>query len=292
MPIKYKTLAIINNKSGVGKQKNILDIFDKNLDKQKFDLHTVNTEYAGHATVLAKKAVEDNYAVVLSVGGDGTINEIARGLLHSNVIMGIVPCGSGNGLARYLKIPMDIIKAVKWLNLAEPGLMDTISVNDFLSVNVGGLGFDALVSHKFSKMKKRGYISYVKVVLREFLRYKNSEYIINADGKEIKFKGFLLSFANSSQYGNNAFIAPNALIDDGYFNLVLLRKPNLYQAFDILYKMRMNILDFSKLFYEIKVSEADIYHDTDIGHVDGEPVVFGKKVHLKLLANSLRVFRK
>jgi len=292
MPIKYKTLAIINNKSGVGKQKNILDIFDKNLDKQKFDLHTVNTEYAGHATVLAKKAVEDNYAVVLSVGGDGTINEIARGLLHSSVIMGIVPCGSGNGLARYLKIPMDIIKAVKWLNLAEPGLMDTISVNDFLSVNVGGLGFDALVSHKFSNLKKRGYISYVKVVLREFLRYKNSEYIIITNGKEIRLKGFLLSFANSSQYGNNAFIAPNALIDDGLLDLVLLRKPNLYQAFDIAYKMRMNILDFSKLFYEIKVSEADIYHDTDIGHVDGEPVVFGKKVHLKLLANSLRVFRK
>jgi len=292
MPIKYKTLAIINNKSGVGKQKNILDIFDKNLDKQKFDLYTVNTEYAGHATVLAKKAVEDNYAVVLSVGGDGTINEIARGLLHSSVIMGIVPCGSGNGLARYLKIPMDIIKAVKWLNLAEPGLMDTISVNDFLSVNVGGLGFDALVSHKFSNLKKRGYISYVKVVLREFLRYKNSEYIIITNGKEIRLKGFLLSFANSSQYGNNAFIAPNALIDDGLLDLVLLRKPNLYQAFDIAYKMRMNILDFSKLFYEIKVSEADIYHDTDIGHVDGEPVVFGKKVHLKLLANSLRVFRK
>ena len=291
MPVKYKTLAIINNKSGVGKQKNILDVFDKYLDKQKFELNVVRTQYTGHAIALAQQAVKDNFDVVLSVGGDGTINEISQGLLYSDVIMGIIPCGSGNGLARYLGIPTNLIKAVKWLNLAEPGSMDTISVNDFLSVNVGGIGFDALVSQKFCEMKKRGRMSYAKVILREFLHYKNSEYIIIINGEKIKLKGFILSFANSSQYGNNANIAPNALIDDGLFNLVVLKKPHWYQILDLVYKVRMNILDFSKLFYEIKVSEAYVYSNYDMGHVDGEPVELGKKVHLKLLANSLKIFR-
>ncbi len=287
-----QTLAIINPISGTGRQKRIAQQLEENLDKERFALKVVYTKYAGHGVELAKQAIIDKFDAVIAVGGDGTINEIANALVFSDVAMGIIPCGSGNGLARHLGIPMSPIKAIKWLNGANITKMDTVMANDFRFVNVAGIGFDALVSHEFAKMNSRGLTSYVKAVIKEFTTFKPQEFRLhNKKGEQIE-SGMVLSFANASQFGNNTYIAPEASIGDGLLNVVLLKKPKWYQIVGLGLKSITKKIHRSKLFRQFVVDELTITQQSDLGHVDGEPIRFGKTIHLKVDKQSLRIFSK
>lgn len=290
MIVPLKLLAIINPISGTGKQKGIEEILNKHLNKSRFCLFVEYTEYAGHAFELAKRAIDEKYDAVLAIGGDGTINEIARSLVGSNVTLGIIPCGSGNGLARHLGIPMSAKRAICWLNNAVVVKMDTVLANDKLFVNVAGVGFDAFISHEFDKMDSRGLSSYFKAVVKSFFTYSQKEFIVETNNEKHEWKGFLLSFANSSQFGNNAFIAPKASLFDGKINLVLLKKPKWYQIPGVAIKTFTKRLDRSSLFTQITGDEFQIKQDCILGHVDGEPIEFGQHIHLKVLPASLNVF--
>ncbi|MCG8475643.1 MAG: diacylglycerol kinase [Cytophagales bacterium] len=287
-----KLFGIINPISGTGKQKNIRRLLAQHLDPKRFSLHAEETEYAGHASELAKKAISEKYDAVLAVGGDGTINEAARSLAFSRLALGIIPCGSGNGLARHLGIPMDTVKAIQWLNSARIGSMDTITANGQRFINVAGIGFDALISHQFAKMNSRGLSSYAKATFQSFLDYQEETYRIRIGKRTEEVKGMMLSFANSTQFGNNACIAPNASFCDGKMNLCLVRKPKYNQIPDLMLKMFTNKVHLSPLYREIVCEQATIEQESELGHLDGEPAIFGKTVELKMDAGSLKIFSK
>jgi YegS/Rv2252/BmrU family lipid kinase len=287
-----KTLAIINPISGTGKQNKIKELLLRHLDSERFQLEITETKFVGHAEQLAREATHNNYNAIIAIGGDGTINEISRALAFSDLILGIIPCGSGNGLARHLGIPMQTKKAILWINHAKILKMDTITANDHRFVNLAGIGFDALIAHRFAKMSSRGLSSYLKAVLTEFINFKSQTFHIISKQEDSVHTGMLLTFANSSQFGNDAYIAPNAKIDDGKMNLVLLKRPKWYQVPGLAIKVFTKRIHSSSLFSEIIGDEFIVKQEVNLGHVDGEPVVFGNEIHLKLAPKSLRVFSK
>lgn len=290
MNTSMKLLAIINPISGTGKQKGIDGVLKKYLNTDKFQLFIEYTQYAGNASEIAKDAILKQYDAVLAIGGDGTINEVASSLAGSDVAMGIIPCGSGNGLARHLGIPMSVAKAIDWLNKAEIISMDTVKANDKLFVNVAGVGFDAFISHEFDKMDSRGLISYFKAVVNSFFTYSQKDFSVETKDGKLELKGFLLSFANSSQFGNNAYIAPKASVLDGKINLILLKKPKWYQIPGVAIKTFTKRLESSSLFTQITGDEFRIKQDCTLGHVDGEPTEFGQDIHIKVCPSSLKIF--
>lgn len=290
MNTAYKTLIIINPISGTGKQKQIKPLFKRYLNEKKFNADYKLTEYAEHGYELAKDAVKNGYKAVIAVGGDGTVNEISNALVFSDVALAVIPCGSGNGLARHLGIPMNPKKAILWINKANIQEMDTISANEYRFVNVAGIGFDAKISHEFEKMNSRGLSAYIKATLKCFKTFKTQRFEIKNDTISCIEEGMMLSFCNSTQFGNNAYIAPTAKIDDGKLNLCLLKKPKWYQIPGLAIAVFSKRINSSSLFKEIIVDEINIYQNSKLGHVDGEPVIFGNTIKLKLDPKSLNIF--
>ena len=289
MRTALKTLAIVNPISGKGKQKNIEILLGQYLDHKRFHLKIEKTDYAGHGTELAKLAIKNGFDVVIAIGGDGTINEIANALTFSKLALGIIPCGSGNGFARHLGIPMNTKEAIKWINKASIQQIDTVNANDYRFINVAGIGFDALVAHEFAKMKSRGLSTYIKAILKSFRNFSNQTYVLKNKELETVEKAMMLCIANSSQFGNNTYIAPSAKIDDGKINISLLRKPKWFQIPLLTWKVFTKRLNSSSLFTEIITDEIKIIQQSDLGHIDGEPIYFGKEIHVKVDALSLKV---
>ena len=216
-----KVTFIINPISGHGKKKTIERSIEKYLDS-RFVVDIKYTEAAKHAIELSKIASEDS-DIVVAVGGDGSIHEVAQSLVSTNTKLAIIPMGSGNGLARHLNIPLDVRKAIDLINQSKSKKIDVLDFGDSYGFNVSGIGFDAHIAHEFAHYHKRGFVSYLKISLTEFLKYKAKKYSIQIDDKEaFEMDAFSISIANSSQFGNNAFIAPNAIIDDGLFELVII----------------------------------------------------------------------
>lgn len=284
-----KILVLINPVSGIGKQKNVEKFLDAYIDKEKMQYDIQYTRYAGHARELARDAA-GKYDVVTAVGGDGTVNEVGSELVGTDTALAIIPTGSGNGLARYLKISMKPEKAVQQLNDHVIKKIDTIRINEFRSLNVSGIGFDAHISHLFAGMKQRGLISYIKLVVREFGDYKACKYNLTIDGKKISQKAYLISFANSSQYGNNFYISPDAKIDDGFIDVCIMNKfPKIAAPVLLISKMnKENVGGYLERI--IKAKNIEIEHPKALlGHIDGEPVFLGKKVSVTIDPLSLNV---
>lgn len=284
-----KYLYIINPISGTRSKVDIPHLIE---DIFKGEDYTVSfTEYAGHASILAKEAVQMGYKAVIAVGGDGTINEVARSLINSDTILGIIPVGSGNGLARELAIPMNIKKALKIIRDGNIRVIDYGLANNQPFFCTCGVGFDARVSYKFAKDKKRGGLMYVKNVITEFLNYQPETYEILMDNDQIKEKAFLVTVANASQWGNNAFIAPDADMEDGKLNITLLKPftyidiPNLaVQLFTRMIDMNSHICTFEK-------DSVSILRDKPgVIHLDGEPMIMPERIDITTTAGGLKVF--
>ncbi len=224
--IKTKIYFIVNPISGV--KNRYRDKFKKvvkqNLDPERYDIRVKYTKSAEHATKLAQKASEKGYDIVVAVGGDGTINEIARILMNTNTVLGIIPAGSGNGLARYLKLPLAPIKALKIIDRQNIKKIDTFMVNRHFAISIAGVGFDAEVAVEYAKNKGRGFKTYVNSILKQYFRYKAQNYILYLDGKKLETKAFFISFANSDQFGYGAAVAPTAKISDGKLEVVIVKK--------------------------------------------------------------------
>ena len=216
-----RIIFVVNPISGTQSKELILNLLDEKIDKARYTWEVVYTERAGHAVEIAAKAAEEKADIVVAIGGDGTINEIARSLVHTDTALGIIPCGSGNGLARHLHIPMEPKKALEVLN---EGCLDTI---DYGKINgtdffcTCGVGFDAFVSLKFAHAGKRGLLTYLEKTLQESLKYQPETYELETENGVSKYKAFLIACGNASQYGNNAYIAPQATLTDGLFDSVV-----------------------------------------------------------------------
>ena len=221
--MKKKICFIINPVSGTASKGRLPGLIKKMLSPDLFEVEILKTEYAGHATELTRKALDEGFDFIVAAGGDGTVNEIARTMIHSNAALGIIPLGSGNGLARDLGISMVTKKAIETIIAGNVITIDYCKANNFVFFCTCGVGFDANVSERFSEEKKRGPISYVKSAITEYIKFRPDTYTITLDdGSTIEEKAFLITCANASQYGNNAYIAPNANIRDGKMDIVML----------------------------------------------------------------------
>jgi len=288
--MKSKIAFIINPFSGTGKKEDIPTLIKRLLDPALFEPEIVFTEQRGHATELAKAFVDKNFDIVVAVGGDGTVNEVGHSLIHSNTSLGIVPIGSGNGLARHLGIPMSIKKAIVQLNRSEPILMDYGLVNKRPFFCTCGTGFDAYVSTEFAKGKKRGIMSYIEKIITGYFSYKSQNYHLLGEGIDLNTKAFVITFANASQWGNNAYIAPQASVQDGKLDISIMSRFPIIALPGLALQLFAKTID-KDLFMTTLRSEKITLIREESGpfHYDGEPYVEGKEIQITTIANGLKV---
>ncbi len=288
--MKQKILFIINPISGGKDKKKIPALIDTYLDKAKFDYRISFTERVEHANMLSKAALKEGYHIVVAVGGDGTVNEVAKGIVHTETILGIIPFGSGNGLARTLKIPLKSIEAIKNINNNYHTKIDSAKLNDRMFFNMAGSGFDAEISNEFAGDKKRGLLGYVKVAFQLIRNYKSKIYHVNIDGKIVTRQAFILSIANSSQYGNDAHIAPHADVKDGILDIVIVKPFHFIKLPLLAMYMFTNKADKTSYVEYFKGKKILIQREnSDPIHLDGEPYVEDKNLNIEVLPLSLNV---
>lgn len=223
-------LFIVNPISGLGLGKELPEKIRRIPEYDSIPYDIVFTEYAGHARKLVEDArQEGKYTHIVAVGGDGTVNEVGGALCGSDVAFGVVSLGSGNGFARHLGYSVFMTKALKQVLTDQFAQIDVLEMNGKYSLNVSGVGFDAEVAHEFNHLKLRGVFSYIYAAIKLWFRYPEKKYKITGNGKVMKVNCFILSFANSSQYGNNAYIAPHASVRDGLMDICILKRPAFFE---------------------------------------------------------------
>jgi diacylglycerol kinase (ATP) len=288
--LKKKIAFIINPISGGINKEKFPSLIGRYLDRNQFEVEINFTRSAEHNLELAQQAVEQKKDVVIAVGGDGTINNVAKYMVNTGIIFGIVPQGSGNGLARHLRIPLNNMKALQIINKLHRKNIDAGMANDQFFLNVAGAGFDAHVSWMFANAPKRGFWSYTKITLNEFASYIPQSYELIVDGKTVTRDAFIICVANGSQYGNNAFIAPQANLDDGLFDISIMKPFKVHQMPVIGLEMFMKKYNNSRYVDALKGENIIIKRSREgVFNIDGEPVMMDKDIHIRLLPEALKV---
>ena len=285
-----KIRFIINPISGKAQHKGLESRIEKLLDLNKFDFDYLYTERAKHATELAQQAAHENIDVVVAVGGDGTMNECAKGLLGSQTALAVLPCGSGNGFAFYFGMERNINKAIKQLNISDFKTIDTCTANGVPFFNVSGVGFDAHIANLFATTKVRGFSSYIKLVLRECANYPAQDYFLEYDGKKEVYNAVIISWANASQFGNGAQISPESKVDDGLIEICVLKDFKRILVPVLLYRLFTGKIHQSKYMTIIKTKSISIFCQNGQSHIDGESQDLGKEIHIYTHPKTLKVF--
>jgi YegS/Rv2252/BmrU family lipid kinase len=288
-----KIAFIINPKSGTGTKHDLPGMIQDELDATIFESQVVTTQYRGHGTELAKGFVEKGFDIVVAVGGDGTVNEIGRALIHTNTTLGIIPVGSGNGLARHLGIPMNMRKAIQQLNHSEPIYMDYGLVNNQPFFCTCGTGFDAYVSTEFAKGKKRGIMSYIEKIITGYFSYKPQNYHLLGHDIDLNAKAFVLTFANASQWGNNAYIAPQASVQDGKIDISIMSNFPVIAIPTLALQLFAKTIDKDLFMTTLRAENITLQREeSGPFHFDGEPYEEGKEIIVKTVADGLKVLVK
>lgn len=288
--MKKKLIVIYNPFSGGNKSINLKEIFSKNINQNAFDYEIWPTKNANDLQLFVDKAIAIKPDIVVAAGGDGTINQIAEKLKNTNIALGFIPLGSGNGLARHFKIPLNIELAIQSLDKLKTKDIDTIWLNNHCIVNVGGVGFDAHVSSQFANLVNRGFWGYFKLIINNFW-YKRQFYELFMDEKLVwSGKAFMINIANATQWGNNIIVHKGALPDDGLINILILKRFEFFQLPVLvnqllkgtLYKNKNTITFVGTKFLLKREKEAFV-------HVDGEPISLGKEINIKIEPLSLKI---
>ena len=285
-----KRIFIINPISGTRQKHLVYDAIVKAFPEEERLI--VNTEYRGHAFEIATKMVEEGYRFIVAVGGDGTVNEVASALVKTPCVLGIIPAGSGNGLARHLHIPVNYTEALAVIRKHKIKAIDVGKANGRYFFCTCGTGFDATVGKKFSRDSRRGMLSYVRATIHQYITYSPKSYILKTENKKVSLKAFLVTFANSGQYGNNAYIAPNALIDDGMLELCVLRPFPKTSTLELGLRLFFKNIDQSPYLEVMRIKKATLKRkgkQTISLHLDGEPVTLKRKLKVKVLPEALQV---
>lgn len=286
-----RALLIINPISGTRSKQGLAELVTERLAPAGIEVESRQTAGKGDANVWAKEAALAGYDMVISAGGDGTVNEIANALAFTDCTLGILPYGSGNGLARSLGVPQDIFGAIKLIEGAFTINCDRGVVNGRPFYCTFGVGFDAAVSEKFASMKKRGRVTYIRSAFREFLNYHSQPYAIVINGKVITEKALLIAVCNAPQYGNNAYIGPKAKLTDGLLDITVVHSDNPFNTLLMSMDMLTGMLDKNRGIGTFRVGELTIVR-TQVGpvHLDGEPMHLGKHLDIKCEKAALKVF--
>lgn len=311
-------LFIVNPISGIGKQKKIEQVVDANLDHSLFEYEVVYTEYIHHGKELALQARQGDYDAIVAVGGDGSVNDVVSGLLNqqysgddidkdcilSNVnspTLGIIPCGSGNGLARNLKIPLNPAHAIRILNRYNEATIDTINLatrqgsesaamQSRIIASIAGIGFDARVARLMKQAKVRGLQAYARIIANEYFSYKEHTYRISIDGEEMERKAWFISIANSNQFGFNTAIAPLAKLDDGLIDVCIVDKIPLHHLALSAPLLYLNHFELSQHVEYFKARRVSIYNNEEGWvNIDGEGEELGKELHFTNIPKSLKI---
>lgn len=285
-----KVVFIINPIAGAGRGKKTVKYISEVFNSTGIPYKIVFSEYAGHANQLAQQYAKKNTKLIVAIGGDGTINEVANALVGTRVALGIVPLGSGNGLARHLGIPLDYKKAIARLLHYNITRIDAALINNRYFFCTSGLGFDARVGMAFAQEGSRGFSTYVKAVIQELSRFKPTLYKLKVDGHKYKEKAFLISFANAAQYGNNAYIAPHANITDGMVDVSLIKPFPPLQVFVLGFKLFTRKIDRSKYLKTYRGTKIVVKRKREGAvHIDGDPYKMGKKIKIRVAHKQLLV---
>ena len=281
---------ITNPISGTISKAGIPELVEVHLDHARFSYEFVSTQYAGHATLLAQEAAARGADIVCAIGGDGTVNEVGRGLLGTETAMAILPCGSGNGLARHLMLPMDLKRCLDIINLDTVETLDSGVINGHPFFCTCGMGFDAFISMKFAEAGKRGLMTYVEQMLREGLSYKPETYEIEDEMGLKTYKAFLISAANASQYGNNAYIAPQASMSDGLIDVVIMEPFDVIEAPQVSFDMFNKTLDKNSKIKSFRCKKLHITRSQPgVIHYDGDPVMTGAEIDVHLEEKGIKM---
>jgi YegS/Rv2252/BmrU family lipid kinase len=290
MTEKKTIVFIINPISGTQNKRAILKCIEQHLDRETFDYRIVRTQYAGHAVEIAHEAAQAGTHLVVAIGGDGTINEVARSLVHTSTALGIIPCGSGNGLARHLHIPMDPLAAVELINQFPTLCIDYGLINGRPFFCTCGVGFDAFVSLKFADSGKRGLLTYLENTLHECLTYEPETYEIENEEGTVKYKAFLIACANASQYGNNAYIAPQASLTDGLMDITILQPFTVLDVPSLAFQLFNRSINRNSCIKTLRAKKIKIHRQHGgVLHFDGDPVMDGKDIEVELVPQGLHV---
>ncbi len=287
-----KVRAILNPRAGVSR-----DVARRAAERghpRWSDFELSVTEGPGHATEIARTAAAAGVELVLSVGGDGTANEVARGLIGSESALGIVPAGSGNGLARALRIPLSPGPALDALETGVRRRIDVGILNGQPFLNVAGIGFDAVVSRAFHdsgrRGGRRGLLGYVRLSLREMLRYRAPRLAIEADGDRLEALPFVMTVANGPQYGSGAVINPGGLLDDGLLELVILDDGPLLGLLLATPRLFLGGLDGLAGYRRLRVKRVVVTATDEVAtHRDGDPGSESERVEVSLEPRALTI---
>lgn len=257
---------------------------------KKLNASAIETNHAGHATEIAKRAIASGVRRIVSVGGDGTMNEIAKVLIGSDVSLGLIPMGSGNGLARHLNIPLDIDHALEVAICGQVTKIDTGEANGSPFFNVMGIGLDAEIGNRFNDSKGRGFLKYLREGWSTLFYYRSARYELVRKQSTEAVDAYLIAIANSCQYGNNAYIAPDASVEDGKLNFVIIQYPGFFGALVLIWRM------FGKTLYKSDKVEAFCEESITLRlsqpsffHVDGEILECKEKIEIATRPQSLGI---
>jgi YegS/Rv2252/BmrU family lipid kinase len=293
MPDSVKKIVfIVNPKAGITpKSKVIIELLAGNIiPKNRFTSEVIFTERAGHATEIAAQSRLEGADIIVASGGDGTVNEVAGALSGGDIPMGILPAGSGNGLARCLGISMSYALALRTIMKANTQVIDTAEVNGTRFTSIAGIGFDAHVASKFAESSIRGMISYMQIILNEYSSYKPATYKITLDGTEFEKQALMVVFANSNQFGFNTRIAPDASLNDGLLDVCIIRKMPVTQLINMGYQMMAG--NTLKSGYAEYYKAKNIRIETNgepLMNIDGEPRIVTQPVEINIIPQSLKV---
>lgn len=287
-----KILFIINPVSGVHQEKKekLLELLPLVFGADNFQVMTHYSRGKGDAYTIAQKETANHIDMVVAVGGDGTVNEVARALAHTDTKLGIIPLGSGNGLAHFLNIPFRIEDALDVIKKENTIKIDTLLLNDFFAVSIAGLGFDARVAKEYARFSRRGFLTYMKVAVKEYFTYRQRKYRIISEHFNITEKALMVSIANSNQFGYNTTIAPHASVTDGLADITIVKKIPFHTLFFTGLLLFTRKIDRSRYVNTYQCSDFTIKRKRGrYVNIDGEPVEMPKTIHVKVQPQSLNI---